>query len=160
MLKLLFCLTQLNRGTEPKNEREHAAVSISFLQSNGGGIGTDPDRLDADKLYLSHPGFLTAPEEQEQSWCPALTSLGVEIWWESPDALSGFGLCVKLLFQEGQGQTVKCSFRAISAHMHSPAILPSVFFREHVSIWQTLLFFLQSGQLIWKMWTPIILRRR
>lgn len=117
------------------------SVSVFFFTEQWDGIGTNPDRLDADKLYLSHPGFLTAPEEQEQSWCPALTSLGVEIRWESPDALSGFGLCVKLLFQEGQGQTVKCSFRAISAHMHSPAILPSVFFREHVSIWQTLFFF-------------------
>lgn len=39
MLKLLFCLTQLNRGTEPKNEREHAAVSISCLKSNGVELG-------------------------------------------------------------------------------------------------------------------------
>lgn len=45
MLKLLFCLTQLNRGTEPKNEREHAAVSISFfLTEQWDGIGTNPDK--------------------------------------------------------------------------------------------------------------------
>lgn len=39
MLKLLFCLTQLNSRTEPKNGLEHAAVSVRFLKSDGMELG-------------------------------------------------------------------------------------------------------------------------
>lgn len=141
MLKLLFCLTQLNRGTEPKNEREHAAVSIRFSKSNGVELG--PTLTDWTLISYIWAIPVSSPHQRNKS------SPDVQLWhlwvWRSGEKVQTHSqvsvLCVKLLFREGQGQTVKCSFRAISAHTHSPAILPSVFFREHVSIWQTPLFF-------------------
>lgn len=93
MLKLLFCLTQLNRGTEPKNEGEHAAVSISFLKSNGLELG--PTLTDWTLISYIWAIPVSSPHQRNKS------SPDVQLWhlwvWRSGEKVqthSRVSVCV------------------------------------------------------------------
>lgn len=103
-----------------------------FFKERWGERWTDPDRLDADKLQWRGPSFLTRQEGGEQHWCPALTSLGVEVRRETPDTLSGFSLRVKLSVFWVR---VKLS-NVASEQFVQKVFACCVCFREHVSISQ------------------------
>lgn len=134
LLQLLFCLTQLNSGTEPWNEREHAA-SISFLKSDEMELGPTLSGLDPDKLDLRHPCF----SHRSRGTRAVLMSSSWQVWvWRSAEKVqthSQVSVCV-LNFLFGRGVKVKLSNVALEQLAHRRPVqhlLPSVFFREHVS---------------------------
>lgn len=113
MLKLLFCLTQLKSRTEPKNGPKHAAVSISFLKSDGVELGLTLTGWTLISYIWAIPVF--SPDQRDES------RADVRLWhvwvWRSGEKVqthSQVSVCVLSFCFGGQGQTVPCSFGAIS----------------------------------------------
>lgn len=113
MLKVLFCLTQLNSKAEPKNGPERAAVSIVYLKSDGAELG----------LTLTDWRLITYVSEPSQF---SHRTRGMRAVLMSGSEMSGCGRPVRKSRHSqvsvfvltfcfgGQGQTVQCTFGTIS----------------------------------------------